>query len=863
MVETETSKGGRISSVKSTHSISPQTRNSERIDKFLGRRLVCFLGIFASTLASAAGLDSRAHTDFEWFSSLGFPDVKGCPCVRLENGGSWTSAGEPIQIDHIDAFVLSTNGGTLTLFATDLSSRTAMNAVLPKGTMRHRAFDRVDLREEAKVQIKDLQSRPVKDDPFRHYQPASEERAEIFVLAWACWRQGLEQEAQQLYEQARKLPARTHGHGFSANFREGLEEDFGHAMMWPAIGNLGNPSVSRTEVLRQLEAILKNYPHSRHCERARKTAKLLKRMIGEDQAHADLSSAELDRAPVKEQVREWIYRLRDQNGHQIMFPGRCDIFAVLPSSTNSPAHQLVRFGYAAVPQLIAVLDSDTLTRSQGAIRFTQDPDFVLTVGDCAEAILQKITGKSFFLQQSGRDWLSMNYMSAAGQGPAARKAAEAWWAAFQIKGEKQALIDAVARGEHDAPEQAKLLCQRYPGVATAFLIRGAKAATNSSVRSRLVDQVSKMGETPGFDFLRRELLNGPYLESRVAAAFALRLHGEHNATDAMIRAWREEPEKRDKNDYAWQQVVEYLAGCDSVEAISALAADLPRRSQRAKFEVITSLGETDRWSWRPKPQTLTPKTLEAIERALAGALEDTTECFNTSFSRNDKSLSDPRICDLAAWFLSDRWPTRYTFEVSASLETRNRRRIECLNVWREAHALPLLPVLQPKLRPQRAKLERSEATKVTAIEWSEDSADPRPAFAARIASFKGKLLSSKGVIGLLAFYAAHPEPNAMGLEIEAFKDADLMGVRVVARLVPGKPPNSSVGWDTRQHVILGSKPIQGSLSGGVQDYYTEDRAWEDLESAIQQALAAPAETPFEISVRIAGTGGTRIGGPSR
>ena len=118
-------------------------------------------------------------------------------------------------------------------------------------------------------------------------------------------------------------------------------------------------------------------------------------------------------------------------------------------------------GYPAVPQLIAVLDSNTLTRSLGPIRFTQDPDFVLTVGDCAEAILQRITGKSYFGSQSGGDYLSNTYMSAAGEGPAARKTAEAWWADFQKKGEKQALVDAVTSGGHDAPAQAELLTQRY------------------------------------------------------------------------------------------------------------------------------------------------------------------------------------------------------------------------------------------------------------------------------------------------------------------------------------------------------------------------------------------------------------------
>ncbi len=819
--------------------------------------LSCFL---ASCDTKVDGLGSRARADFEWFSTLGFPDVKGCQCVRMEDGGSWTTAGEPIRIDYIDAFVLATNAGNLSLFALDLSTRNVTNAVQPKARLGGSRFEPVNLREEAHAQIKALQTRLAKDDPFRHFNRVSEERAEVFVLAWACWRQGLRQEAQHLYEQAQRMRARINGHGESSTFREALEKDFGHAMMWRAILSLGDPSVPRPEVLRQLEAILKHYPHSEHCERARQTAEVLKRMIAEDQAHATSGPKDLSAMPVEAQVGELIYRLRDQNGHQFMNPGTCDIFEDFRGTTNTPAHQLVRLGYAAVPQLIAALDSDTLTRSLGERRFSDSPGIVLTVGDCAEAILQRITAKSFFIANSDH-----SYMSEAGESSAARKAAEAWWREFQRKGEKQALMDAVAAAAHDAPAQAELLCQRYPNVATATLIRGAEAATNSSVRAGLVEQISKLGEAPGLAFLRAELLHGPLLESRVAAAFGLRQHGDQSAIAAMIREWQQGTQSEAEDDHGGKQVLEFLAGCDSVEAVSALTADLGRRPRRVKFEVIVALGDTNRWRMRHEPQPPSPATLEAIERALAGSLEDTEECFNTSFSRNEQGLTDPRICDLAAWFLSDRWPARYSFEVPGSLESRNRQRIECLNSWRAAHHLPLLPVPQPKPQPPRARVARDEATRVTAIDWSEDSAGPRPAFAARVVKLKDKRLNPRDVVGLLTFFAGHPEPNAMGLELRAYKDADLTGVRVVARLIPGTPPapTGTVGWDVSQHVVLGSNMVQGSSGGGVLDAYTEAQAWADLEGAIKQAVSAPAETPFEISARIVGSGGTRITRPGR
>jgi hypothetical protein len=333
----------------------------------------------------------------------------------------------------------------------------------------------------------------------------------------------------------------------------------------------------------------------------------------------------------------------------------------------------------------------------------------------------------------------------------------------------------------------------------------------------------------------------------------------------MIKEWQQKPEQAEENEYLWNEVVQFLSGCDSVEAITVLTADVGRRNQSAKYRVVLALGETDRWSWRHKAQTASPKTLEAIEQALAGLLEDMTECFNTSFSRNDKGLSDPRICDLAAWFLSERWPGRYSFDVEAALEVRNRQRLQCLNSWRTAHNLPPVPVPQLKPVPERPKVARTDAARITSVDWSEDSAQPQQAFAARISEMKNRLLSAKDFVGMLTVFAARPEPNAMGLDLKAIRDGDLTGVRLIVRLIPGTPPSpdGSIGWDVNRHVVLSGKSIQGNTGGGRLDAYSSPSDWDDLASGIKRAVLSPPETPFEIGARIVGAGGTRITGPKR
>ena len=52
----------------------------------------------------------------------------------------------------------------------------------------------------------------VEADLLRRFGERVTERSQIFVLAWACWRQGLEDEAQRLYavaQKTRKVTGRT------------------------------------------------------------------------------------------------------------------------------------------------------------------------------------------------------------------------------------------------------------------------------------------------------------------------------------------------------------------------------------------------------------------------------------------------------------------------------------------------------------------------------------------------------------------------------------------------------------------------------------------------------------------------------
>jgi hypothetical protein len=156
---------------------------------------------------------------------------------------------------------------------------------------------------------------------------------------------------------------------------------------------------------------------------------------------------------------------------------------------------------------------------------------------------------------------------------------------------------------------------------------------------------------------------------------------------------------------------------------------------------------------------------------------------------------------------------------------------------------------------------RSESAKVADIEWTTNSAVPSEAFAKRVANLKNKPLNPKDLVDVLTRYASHPEPNASGLELTASKDEDLTGVRLIVRLIPGRPPLQTQGWDVSQEVILGRKSLNGSSGGGILEAYTEPQQWEDFAAAAKQAISGAPETPFEISVRIAAGKDTSITTP--
>jgi hypothetical protein len=845
---------------------------SRPTDNLLSNRLLLIVGtlIFGALLAITVSIFSaeirQVHADFKWFGTLGFSDVKGSPFVRVATG-QWSQRGDDgPQNQYLSAFLLSSNATSFKVLTLDLSTLILTNS--RPGTAEHErvGFEVLNLHREVEQRLKQLRSPPGKEDFWKRFGAQMPEQTEIFVLSWGCWRNGRESDALNLYREASKLPRDTASPANKGTlkeralllvdtfkawlqklaqkntpFREKLEKSIAHKLMWAGVLNSGDPSVSRPELLRQFDTIVRDYPHSEHLDRARKTAEVLRRMIAEDRAHGPVR--QLSGLSTNDQVAELIFQLREQNGHQYSQPGSCDIFEDWHGATNTPAHRLVALQYAAVPQLISSLDSDAFSRSVGYHRNFYFSHTVLTVGDCAEAILERITGRSFAVVNSGPASVSTEAYASA-----RRIAAEAWWKEFQGKGEQQMLVQGVVAAGNDAAEQAELLRQHFPDVAPSAILEGARAATNSWIRTRLIEQLAKIEATAAVAFLRVEVTNGPTIQSRVAAAYGLRSYDNTAAITAMVREWQrfgtiEVSSAGD--DEGPDDLIGFLATCDSLEAIGALDDRLDRRPVAVRLQVIDALGETNHWTPGGNVETSSPATAEAVEDCLVKALEDMEERTGLSGSRNGKDFSHPRICDMACNYLAERWPDRYAFDLSGPRKAREVQRIQCLNSWRKAHNLSLVPLP----RSQREHVSAGDCVKVTSVEWATNSAQPGKDLAAKIDHLKNRRLNPGDVVSLLSYFADRPEPNSSGIEMRLEKDGDLTGVGLFIRLIPGVAPQTS-DWGVNMLVILGHKNLHDSAGQGTISAYTKPEQWQDFADAIEQAVVGSPETPFEISASI-------------
>lgn len=870
-------------------------------------------------LVLLVGLPIPLHADvppeerakaFEWFDGLGLPDIREAQCVRVATGW-WSRSGDDAPINTYQlGFLLEEEKDQFTALFTDLTRGTFTKT--PPETNEHErvGYEKVELKEAAEAWLKELQT-PVDEDARRwnRFGERMPVRTELFVMARVCAAAGHDELAARLCDFAIQ-----HNDGRSRDrpnsLKSALAQDISHASMWQAVLDFENPSVTRPQLLEKFRWIVKHFPDSKHTERAGATADLLTKMVKEDEAHAK-SAQPLDKLEGKQRVAELIFQLRDQNGQQWSQPGSCDIFAD-PREDESPAHQLVAIGYDAVPQLIEALDDERFTRSVGYHRNFYFSHHVLRVGDAALAVLETIAGRRFY-QRTNTNAEAVK----DGQAQTLKKAALVWWAEFEKKGEKQVLIDAVSQGGKNAVSQAQRLVKKYPDAAIPAIVQGLAHAKDAWTRSGLVEQAGELKGDGAIELLRRELETGKELSTRLAAATALHRQGKTGeAVDAMIAQWREGGRPDDDDRWTGQSLIGFLASSGQVRAIDALAADLNKRPVDVRTSVVSTFGSGNfsffstgaGLSAGPgeQHQRIDKKVEDAIENLLATALADTERRIGMSMTWNGASFTEPQVCDLAAFVLSQRWPERYKFDSTVSSKQRERTRLEMLNVWRKARGkdpidLPELVTIPPvpatEIDPlieqwlaardgggraqaaaaieavglgalpavwhaARADPVDVDATRglrelsqrlsniVREIVVAQDSVEPDDATRKRLDALNTKPLGPDGLIDFVVHTLNDLPEGATGLSLRAERDTDGTGFVLTVKLTSSRDfqTGSQKGWSTHFNVQAAGKNLGNSSGSSSLEHGRSREAYKDVARTLNTALASDPYAEIAISM---------------
>jgi hypothetical protein len=400
----------------------------------------------AGSISSRAAQSPTAPDAIAWFDTLGYPNAKDLPYVRVATGSWVQTADQPRSNQFVEGFLIREDGDSFTVFLCNVASSFALGAddvgdrsFAPLTTVRFVRKDSGPVSEQVRYQR--LEFRTVANDVLdrvrQHtsiddgalfdsiWQPVTH-RARIFAFARACLQNGLSEVGARLLQIAADIPIGQTGRVDPGKLRELLQQQLGDAVLNQAEADATVAKVPWNELSKAYSRFESRFPASDRVAYAREAAETLQRMIAEDAAHESKPLAQMS---PDEQAAENIYQLRNfalappywstGGPYPVAFERRDG------KDVPTPVHRLVDLGFSAVPRLIAALDDHTFTRSQVARFKGYELPRAMRVSDFARNILSFMSGRNF------SQWLGSDGTPIAGT---VRERAEAWWAEVRRKG---------------------------------------------------------------------------------------------------------------------------------------------------------------------------------------------------------------------------------------------------------------------------------------------------------------------------------------------------------------------------------------------------------------------------------------------
>jgi hypothetical protein len=627
-------------------------------------------------------------------------------------------------------------------------------------------------------------------------------------------------------------------------------------------------------LLAKFERILKHFPKAErlpepdgaftswlgaHQERAKTHADILRKMVAEDEQRARTPRKPEKEMTKNERIVDLIYRLRDQEAPDWLDPKA--------TGWSGPAAELQKLGDDALPLLVQALDDERFTRTvtRFGINFYWD-ERVEHVGGLARTIIEEIAGRQFL--RGGNEEI------------------RAWWTEIQNKGEKHVLIEGVEAGKsYYSEQQAARLVKKYPDVALSAIVKGMAKADEDRLKQSFVDIAGNIKGAQAVAFMRQQL-KAPALQVRLAAARGLHRQGVQDGIQPMIEEWQRIPAENE-HDFSVDELIEFLAKSGQLDGVKALGKDLLNRTPNLQRQVIESVGAVEQGNKYPA----TLAVVSARDDLLVQELSNTERVWGMMGNWSGKSVHDPRLCDLAAHHLSELWRSPDRFDFHTPLQTRERYRVDLMNIWRERQGLPLLP-LPPRSRVKRLpdalvkpKLEAllaasSDADRQQALKAIEHLGLPAlPAARELLAGMKpehaahdhlrkfvagmagivnevglsnGSAQPDKKTLAILQVMKGHPldvtalarfamavtkplPPGVAGVILLIEREGDDSGVNVTVSLSKGEPQSDSFSFG--ESVRVGQQSLLGAGGGFSWDHYGSGAEhWDDFKKALQKAF---------------------------
>ncbi|MBK1826546.1 hypothetical protein [Haloferula rosea] len=843
----------------------------------------------------------------DWYQSADFPSMADRPWVRVATGNWFSSGGKkqntyllgfltpsdetapdaPFEVTTIDRQVLTF---TPTPADTDETERVGFEKLdFEKWLGEHLGND-----DEGDHDRELVQGSPFGGSP-------STPALTLLHLAMECDQRGLNTEARKLMARLPQLLGPAGDEEIDLTLADRMEEQFAHVMMWRAVVACDYPTNSRPQLLDLFTQIVRLCPKSKYADQAAQMAERLDTMILEDKAHAKAREEKpFEALSREEQIKDLVFQLRDQDGAQWSQPGSCSIFS-FGEEKDSPADKLVEIGFDAVPFLIDALVDRSLTYSVGYHRNFYFSHRVLTVGDAATQVIERITGTPLPEPRNIRVFGDDPKQDREARVMAAKQeAALKWWLDFESKGEQAFLIEEVSKGGQAGSNLASRLIERYREEALKPCLDGLDKSSESWAYSRYVRAIAQAEFAESEETIRRVIEENRFSDGTMTALHWL---VDKDADDAMNLAaelltedesWRR---TGDFNECLADELIEFLIEQDSASALQAIVKESGRLNVSQRVDVATGLYGAD----------ITEVTSPLAQELLVLLLEDQRRRTGMSGNVGDLSFSDPRVCDLAGAALHKHWPTKYEFDYQEITKRRNQQRIACANIWRSEHGKellecherevtamtpqdftrmieacgdltqqenlaklcqtledsgvsalpPLLAFLETTEAPVRDVLAKTAGTLGNRIERITllPAGASYPPVTNWIQQAKGQALDGARVVSLLSDFFRQADQLGepyRGLEFEALRHGDHSGIDVTIRLIERERRKQEIDqWSGTEHVSSGEETTHTSSYGGGLSK-DDPKESEDLREGVDKALANPPGTPCEVRWELIG-----------